>query len=193
MAVAVSLHNAGRHDDHSYLRIVQLSLLGSVLGNLLLVMGTAFLVGGIAHPRQIFNQEGMGVNSGMLIMAVASILLPSTLSETGTAETKGTSELNLSRFESVALLILYALYLIFQLVTHRHLYEEQNESGPSNIEAPRRLTQDVGHLSIIAISLADLVLLCRRVFGHRLAVPQKIQTVTLVSLPPHSIACVRQS
>ena len=132
MAVAVSLHNAGKHNDHSYLRIVQLSLLGSVLGNLLLVMGTAFLVGGLAHPRQIFNQEGMGVNSGMLIMAVASILLPSTLSETGTEETKGRSELNLSRFESVALLILYALYLIFQLVTHRHLYEEQNDAGPSN-------------------------------------------------------------
>lgn len=124
----MSLYNAGSDHDNSYLRIVQLSLLGSILGNLLLVMGTAFLVGGIVHPRQSFNQEGMGVNSGMLIMAVASILLPSTLSETGTEENKDASELHLSRFESIMMLILYALYLIFQLVTHKHLYEQAPEA-----------------------------------------------------------------
>lgn len=119
------------------MRIVQLSLLGSVLGNLLLVLGTAFLVGGLAHPRQSFNQEGMGVNSGMLLMAVGSILLPSTLSETGTEESKGTSELNLSRFMSVVLLILYALYLIFQLVTHKHLYEQAEEDVEASQPPPQ--------------------------------------------------------
>eukprot|EP00210_Caulerpa_lentillifera_P000671 g648.t1 len=129
----VSLYNAGSDHDKRYLRIVQLSLLGSVLGNLLLVMGTAFLVGGIFHPRQAFNQEGMGVNSGMLFMAVASIIFPSVLEFTGTEEHKNDSELNLSRFESILLLILYASFLIFQLVTHKYLYTEaaSTEENPT--------------------------------------------------------------
>lgn len=42
----------------AFLRIVQLTLLGSVLGNLLLVLGSAFLVGGFAHPTQSFNKQG---------------------------------------------------------------------------------------------------------------------------------------
>lgn len=45
-------------NDSSFLRVVQLSLLGSVLSNLLLVLGSAFLIGGIVHPSQNFNQEG---------------------------------------------------------------------------------------------------------------------------------------
>ena len=39
------------------LRVVQLSLLGSVVSNLLMVMGTAFLAGGILHPMQTFNKQ----------------------------------------------------------------------------------------------------------------------------------------
>lgn len=120
-------------NDSSFLRVVQLSLLGSVLSNLLLVLGSAFLIGGIVHPSQNFNQEGMTVNSGLLVMSVIAILLPSTLKATGTGnETTDkfygkSSELNLSRFESVFLLAAYGLYLMFQLCTHRHLYEDDED------------------------------------------------------------------
>lgn len=118
----------------SYLRIVQLSLLGSILSNLLLVLGSAFLVGGIVHPSQNFNQEGMTVNSGLLVMAVAAILLPSTLKATGTEDSTNpesygkSSELNLSRFESLFMLGAYGLYLVFQLCTHRHLFEDDEDA-----------------------------------------------------------------
>lgn len=47
-----------KDNNPTFLRVVQLSLLGSVLSNLLLVLGSAFLVGGIVHPSQNFNQEG---------------------------------------------------------------------------------------------------------------------------------------
>lgn len=121
------------NNDSSFLRVVQLSLLGSVLSNLLLVLGSAFLIGGIVHPSQSFNQEGMTVNSGLLVMSVTAILLPSTLKAThtgheSTEEFYGkSSELNLSRFESVFLLAAYGLYLMFQLCTHRHLYEDDED------------------------------------------------------------------
>eukprot|EP00803_Ostreobium_quekettii_P009998 evm.model.scf_3183.2 EVM.evm.TU.scf_3183.2 scf_3183:3245-10191(-) len=120
-------------NNSTFLRVVQLSLLGSVLSNLLLVLGSAFLVGGIVHPSQNFNQEGMTVNSGLLLMAVSAILLPSILKASGTeqkqtdADYGKSSELYLSRFESVFLLACYGFYLVFQLCTHRHLYEDEDE------------------------------------------------------------------
>ncbi len=65
--------------------MVQLSLLGSVVSNLLLVMGSAFIAGGIRHPMQTFNQQGINVNCGMLMLSIVAIILPSLLSETGTS------------------------------------------------------------------------------------------------------------
>jgi calcium/proton exchanger cax len=51
------------------LRVVKLTLLGSIISNLLLVMGSAFVAGGIVHPTQRFNQQGVAVNCGLLILA----------------------------------------------------------------------------------------------------------------------------
>eukprot|EP01026_Neomeris_dumetosa_P014641 TRINITY_DN15377_c0_g1_i4.p1 TRINITY_DN15377_c0_g1~~TRINITY_DN15377_c0_g1_i4.p1 ORF type:complete len:582 (-),score=78.95 TRINITY_DN15377_c0_g1_i4:838-2451(-) len=116
------------------LRVVQLSLLGSVLSNLLLVLGTSFVVGGIKHPEQSFRQQGVAVNNGLLLMAVASILLPSALTATksGTGN-KGQSSLFLSRFEAVILLFCYCLFLFFQLGTHKYLYEEDNSNNSKRV------------------------------------------------------------
>jgi len=63
-------------------RVVQLSMLGSVLSNLLLVLGTAFLVGGCRHKEQKFNRSAAVTNTGLLIFAVLALSLPSILDET---------------------------------------------------------------------------------------------------------------
>jgi Ca2+:H+ antiporter len=49
--------------------VVKLTLLGSVIGNLLLVMGSAFIAGGLLHSTQSFNQQGINVNCGLLILS----------------------------------------------------------------------------------------------------------------------------
>lgn len=49
--------------------MVKLTLLGSIISNLLLVMGSAFVAGGVLHPTQSFNQQGVVVNSGLLVLA----------------------------------------------------------------------------------------------------------------------------
>lgn len=64
------------------LRVVQVSMLGSVLSNLLLVLGSAFLVGGIGHKEQKFNKVAAVTNSGLLIVAVLALSLPSILDAT---------------------------------------------------------------------------------------------------------------
>eukprot|EP00442_Polarella_glacialis_P009911 CAMPEP_0115090796 /NCGR_PEP_ID=MMETSP0227-20121206/25674_1 /TAXON_ID=89957 /ORGANISM="Polarella glacialis, Strain CCMP 1383" /LENGTH=480 /DNA_ID=CAMNT_0002482073 /DNA_START=151 /DNA_END=1593 /DNA_ORIENTATION=+ len=63
-------------------RVVQLSLLGSVLSNLLLVLGSAFFVGGLRYREQRFNKTAAVTNSGLLVVAVLALSLPSILDAT---------------------------------------------------------------------------------------------------------------
>ena len=98
------------------LRVVQLSLLGSILSNMLLVLGCAFLFGGLTRKEQTFNAEGVMMNFGLLLLAVMGLSLPALLHFTHT-ELHGTdSELALSRFSSCILLLIYVAFLYFQLV-----------------------------------------------------------------------------
>jgi hypothetical protein len=58
---------------------VQVSLLGSVLSNLLLVLGCAFFFGGLKHSTQRFNKISSSINSGLLLLAVMALLFPAVL------------------------------------------------------------------------------------------------------------------
>ncbi|CAA6664562.1 unnamed protein product [Spirodela intermedia] len=119
------------------IRVVQQSLLGSILSNMLLVLGCAFLAGGIVHHRkdQVFNKAAAVVNSGLLLMAVMGLMFPAVLHFTGSEVEYGKSEIALSRFSSCIMLVAYASYLFFQLKSHRSAYnpiEEVQEEGTTN-------------------------------------------------------------
>ncbi|MEW5306854.1 MAG: hypothetical protein WDW36_009292 [Sanguina aurantia] len=145
--------------SRGYLRVVQLSLLGSIVSNLLLVLGSAFLAGGIRHKSQGFNQQGVNINSGLLVLSVVAVLLPSLLAETHTEVASHTSELALSRFESLFLIACYGLYLVFQLCTHRHLYEEmdEEEAAADDPEQARPPQQQPGSPPTLPMSSAPEV------------------------------------
>ena len=120
------------------LRVVQLSLLGSILSNMLLVLGCAFLFGGMSRKEQYFNAEGVIINFGLLLLAVMGLSLPALLHFTHT-ELHGTaSELALSRFSSTILLLIYLAFLYFQLVTHTHLYEDEEDDDDDDDDEERR-------------------------------------------------------
>ena len=51
----------------------QVSLLGSILSNLLLVLGTAFLVGGLRHPEQHFNKTAQTASFGLLLLSTMTL------------------------------------------------------------------------------------------------------------------------
>ena len=106
------------------LRVVQLSLLGSVLSNRLLVLGCAFFFGGLRRKVQTYNADGVMANSSLLILGAVALWLPTMLSTTDTAfAASRASELSLSRFLSVLLLVIYAAFIYFQLETHSFLFE----------------------------------------------------------------------
>eukprot|EP00873_Tetraselmis_striata_P040869 jgi/Tetstr1/461133/TSEL_006272.t1 len=116
------------------LRVVQLSLLGSILSNMLLVLGCAFFFGGIKYSSQTFHKEGVFASSGLLLLGVLGLMLPNLLHATHT-ELHGTDDdVSLSRFISVIMLLIYGAYLAFQLYTHKHLFDEEEDAGEDDDE-----------------------------------------------------------
>ncbi|XXG72961.1 hypothetical protein AAC387_Pa07g1947 [Persea americana] len=118
------------------IRVVQQSLLGSILSNMLLVLGCAFFSGGIVFctKEQIFNRGSAVVNSGLLLMAVMGLTFPAVLHFTHTELHFGESELALSRFSSCIMLVAYGSYLFFQLKSQKNLYSPVDEEESQNEE-----------------------------------------------------------
>jgi Ca2+:H+ antiporter len=106
------------------IRIVQASILGSILANLLLILGMCFLFGGLRFREQIYNSTVTQMSACLLSLAVTSLLLPTafhaSFNNTTDADTK---VLQVSRGTSVVLLLVYILYLLFQLNSHSYMYE----------------------------------------------------------------------
>ncbi|GJN40909.1 hypothetical protein PR202_gn00326 [Eleusine coracana subsp. coracana] len=127
------------------IRVVQQSLLGSILSNMLLVLGCAFLAGGIVHSDrdQVFNKASAVVNSGLLLMAVLGLLFPAVLHFTHSEAQYGKSEVALSRFSSCIMLVAYASYLFFQLKTHRSVYSPigEDDEASEDEEDEKEITQ----------------------------------------------------
>ncbi len=94
-------------------RLVQLSLLGSILSNMLLVLGCAFYCGGLYHKTQTFGTISSQINSTLLLLSTMAVLFPTILSNSGQESNLG--ELGLSRATSLVLFGIYFAFLYFQV------------------------------------------------------------------------------
>lgn len=107
--------------------VVLASLTGSVLGNLLLVAGLSFFIGGTRYKRQKFNVFDARHNAGLLIFAViVAFVIP----EVFTQNMSESSTMSLSVGISVILILLYLAALFFKLVTHRGVYQHAEKEKP---------------------------------------------------------------
>ena len=108
------------------IHLVQASLIGSILGNLLLVMGLSFVWGGLHHSEQKFSETQVSSNSSLLLLAVIVLIIPTVFNFTvdGTAGDEGVEKL--SHAAAIILLAIYGLFLLFQLKTHSHLFATDN-------------------------------------------------------------------
>ncbi|CAK7272452.1 Vacuolar calcium ion transporter [Sporothrix epigloea] len=123
------------------IEVVQSSMLGSILSNLLLVLGMCFLLGGIWNMRdqdnnpmeQSFATVTAQTSCSLMALSMASLIIPATLynaiDNSADKEAKDASILTLSRGTAVILLVLYVLFLWFQLRTHSNLFDP--ETTPS--------------------------------------------------------------
>lgn len=128
--------------------VVLASLTGSVLGNLLLVAGLSFFIGGIKFKRQEFNIFDARHNSGLLMFAVViAFVVPEVFS----MNLNDAKTLTLSIGISIILIILYLAALFFKLVTHRGVY--QHKQAIQEHEEP-----EWGRVkAIVVLALATLV------------------------------------
>lgn len=136
-------------------RIVQASMLGSILLNLLLVLGCCFIAGGITRVQQTFNQTVAQTMLSLMALATAGLLIPAAF-HASVPKPKNPSDfpdpnssdgaiLSLSRGVSIVLLVLYILYLVFQLKTHKALFEEQAQDADDGIISTGLSTADDSH------------------------------------------------
>jgi len=120
------------------LDVVQASITGSIIGNLLLVLGLALLVGGWKRAKQSFNRTLAGVHSSMLLLAVAGLMLPAIFvhAQPGLAQAHGETRdprvWALSLSVSAVLIVVYLLGLFFSLKTHQSLFNNVDEAEPAH-------------------------------------------------------------
>src|SRR2546423_276919 len=139
-------------------------MLGSILSNLLLVvsllafgnlkvLGCCFVVGGIRFPEQTFNDVVAQAMSSLMFVATGSLILPAAF-QAALPHDHETREqiLALSRGTSIVLLIIYLLYLFFQLKTHAHLYDEA--AAETGEDEPAVIGPYVAAATLVLITVA---------------------------------------
>ena len=125
--------------------VVKASIIGSIIGNVLLVLGAAMLVGGWKREKQTFNRTAANAQSGMLLLALAALLLPAVFQLVhggglpGVGEERvdfGSDLEQLSLGVALVLMVSYAAGLYFSLKTHRKTFnpfegedDEQHAGG----------------------------------------------------------------
>ncbi|TFK50114.1 calcium/proton exchanger [Heliocybe sulcata] len=110
------------------LTVVQSSLVGSILSNLLLVLGMCFFAGGTRFSEQGFGTSAAQVNSSLLILSVIAVLLPAAFQYTDSSSVTVSEEnkeiLSVSHGTAIILLFIYVSYIIFQLFSHKTMYDD---------------------------------------------------------------------
>lgn len=107
--------------------VVKSSIAGSVIGNILLVLGASMLAGGLKHKTQNFNQKVVEVSSSMLLFAVVGLCIPALFTHTVDSSLLNTKYEGLSIIVAVIMFSIYILSLIFSFYTHKDIYSVNHE------------------------------------------------------------------
>lgn len=121
-----------------YVNVVKASITGSIIGNLLLVMGFSMLLGGIRYKEQTFQSLIARMNAAAMNLAVIAILVPTAVNYTSEGISETTLQ-NLSLAVAIVLIIVYILTLVFSMKTHSYLYDvglAETELMESEQESP---------------------------------------------------------
>ena len=141
--------------------VVKASLIGSILGNILLVMGAAMLVGGRKRERQKFNATAANVQSLMLLLAVVALIFPAIFELVqGTGLPRPDAEAvdydsdveKLSIGVAVILLGTYVAGLIFSLRTHRDLFNPEH-AAEDHVGEPWSVRKSVIMLAVAGVAV----------------------------------------
>ncbi len=151
LAIMQAAKYPGTQTESTMIHLVQASLIGSILGNLLLVMGLAFVWGGIHHTEQRFSETQVSSNGSLLLLSMIVLVVPSVFHLTVGGEDGDAGVANLSHIASIVLLLIYGLFLYFQFRTHVHLFATDG----THHEEPEMSQRDSVILLVIATVLVS--------------------------------------
>ena len=147
LIIAIAALRAGLLD------VVKASLAGSIVGNILLVLGAAMLAGGVRNaPEQGFNASGARSQATMLTLATIALILPAAFQRVlgdGAAPVA-----SLSVWISIVLLGVYAANLFFSLVTHRALFAGSHPGNDAGHTASWSVGRALGVLAAATVAVA---------------------------------------
>jgi Ca2+:H+ antiporter len=140
-----------------HIEVVKASLAGSIIGNLLLVLGIAILAGGWKRQKQTFSRDAAGTNTTMLFLAVAALVLPAVfdLSVYGNLTHEGIRIEQLSLWTSGVLILIYGVSFLFVLKTHRSLFTPQDEEHGKG-EPRMTKARALGSMAVATVLIAYL-------------------------------------
>ncbi|MDR3709370.1 MAG: calcium/proton exchanger [Capsulimonadaceae bacterium] len=135
--------------------LVRASIIGSIIGNILLVLGVSILAGGMKHKMQYFTQDVAETHSINLILASISLAIPAVFATAFHHPLSSTSDAveHLSIGVAILVLILYIASLIFSLKTHENLFRsgEEEEYEPPAMSKPAAICMLAAAALLISI------------------------------------------
>lgn len=115
--------------------LVKASLTGSIVGNVLLVLGLSLLAGGLRRQQQFFNRTAAGMGATLLALAASGLVMPTLyyyVAPSGASDDRTVE--HLSEEIAALLALVYLLSLVFSLKTHRHLFAGPEDELPTTGE-----------------------------------------------------------
>jgi Ca2+:H+ antiporter len=152
LIIAVVALNSGLHE------VVKASLAGSIIGNILLVLGAAMLAGGVKFNVQAYNPLAARSQATMLTLAAVALMgLAIFRSLVGSVNTE--LEINLSLAIACVLLVVYALNLYFELITHKRLFagERSGSELPSARWSLRRALLVLAGATVLVAWMSEIL------------------------------------
>jgi len=137
--------------------VVKASLTGSIVGNILFVLGLSIFLGGLKREKQLFNRVAAGVSATMLALSAISLLIPAVFVKTvqfSNPSQKFLLSEELSLAISFILILVYASGLIFSLKTHGHLFAGRNSEEHVETTPPWSIKKSLGILFLSTVIMA---------------------------------------
>jgi Ca2+:H+ antiporter len=118
--------------------LVKASITGSILGNLLLILGLAVIAGGLGRPELKFNRTSAGMSAGMLALSVVALAFPALYHAVHPEAAARAAELRMSEAVALILILTYGCSLLFTLRTHRTLFGGEAHPLDGPVWSPRK-------------------------------------------------------
>jgi Ca2+:H+ antiporter len=151
LIIAIMALRAGLHS------VVKASITGSIIGNILLVLGLAIVAGGVKHTTLKFNQTAAMLSTTLLALSAIALIVPALFHRLASGANRDPLEHTLSLGISVVLAVTYVLSLLFSLRTHKHLYEGSEPEESDDFNSTRSPFKRAVAILIVATGLVAIL------------------------------------